>query len=55
MPKVPPFHSRLVGTNKHHNNSACTEGDNIETYNRVAGTGGYPLCSHCQRLNNEGK
>ena len=50
MAKVAPFHSKLPGTTVHHNNSSCTEGDNIESYNRVAGTGGLPLCNHCARL-----
>lgn len=50
MSKVPAFHSKLPGTNKHHNNNACTEGNNIETKNRVTGTGGLPLCDHCARL-----
>jgi len=53
--KVSPFHSKKPGTTVHHNNSKCTEGNNIETYNRVSGTGGLPLCSHCKRLNDEGK
>jgi hypothetical protein len=48
--KVPAFHSKVPGTAKHHNNDACTEGDNIESYNRVSGTGGLPLCDHCSRL-----
>jgi len=56
MPRVSPFHSKLPGTTKYHNNSACTEGDNIESYNRVSGTGsGLTLCDHCARLNSEGK
>ena len=55
MPRVSPFHSKLPGTSVHHNNSKCTEGNNIETYNRESGTGGLPLCDHCKRLNGEGK
>jgi hypothetical protein len=43
MPKVSPFHSKEP-TSVHHNNSVCTEGDNIESYNKVSGTGGKPLC-----------
>jgi hypothetical protein len=34
----------------HHNNTSCTEGNNIERANRQAGTGGKPLCDHCKRL-----
>lgn len=50
MAKVYPFHSKLVGTRVHHNNDRCTEGNNIESYNRVGGTGGLPLCQHCRDL-----
>lgn len=49
--KVPAFHSKAPNDRKvHHNDTKCTEGNNIETYNKVSGTGGYPLCSHCARL-----
>jgi len=50
MAIVAAFHSKLPGTNKHHNNDKCTEGNNIESYNKVSGTGGHPLCSHCASL-----
>ena len=50
MAKVAPFHSSKPGTEKHHDNDACTEGNNIEASNRVAGKGGLPLCDHCARL-----
>lgn len=50
MAKVDPFHSKLAGTGVHHNNSSCTVGDNIESYNKVNGTGGLPLCSVCAKL-----
>jgi hypothetical protein len=53
MPKVSPFYSPLQSV--HHNNSKCTEGNNIESNNKTAGTGGKPLCQHCARLNAEGK
>ena len=48
MAKTSPFH----GENRpvHHNNTSCTEGNNIESKNRKSGTGGKPLCSHCARL-----
>jgi len=55
MPKVDAFRSKLQGTAVHHNNSACTLGDNIESYNRVSGTGGLPLCHECTNLNAQGK
>jgi len=50
MGKVAAYHSKKEGTKVHHNHSECTEGNNIETYNKVAGTGGLPLCDHCKRL-----
>jgi hypothetical protein len=49
MAKVSPFHSKVT-LNVHHNNSSCTVGDNIETYNKVSGTGGLPLCKQCAGL-----
>ena len=55
MSKVAPFHSDLPGVRVHHNNNKCTEGNNIEAHNRKSGTGGYPLCDHCGRLNSAGK
>lgn len=50
MAKVSPFHSAKPGTRVHHNDNRCTEGNNIESYNRRSGTGGHPLCDHCRRL-----
>ena len=50
MAKVTPFHSKLQGTAVHHDNDKCTLGDNIESYNKVSGTGGLPLCDQCKRL-----
>lgn len=47
---VNPFHSKRPGTTVHHNNNRCTEGNNIETYNRAPGTGGLPLCKNCRDL-----
>lgn len=55
MPTVKPWHSILPGTNRYHNNTRCTEGNNIEARNRREGTGGHSLCEHCARLNREGK
>jgi phenylacetate-coenzyme A ligase PaaK-like adenylate-forming protein len=55
MTKVAPFHSKRVGETRHHDNNKCTEGNNIESYNRASGTGGKPLCAHCQKLDEEGK
>jgi len=51
MGKVAPYHSRAPNDRKlYHDHSDCTEGNNIETYNKFGGTGGYPKCEHCQRL-----
>ncbi|HMJ75791.1 MAG TPA: hypothetical protein VK507_07455 [Iamia sp.] len=50
MAKVNPFHSKLPGTTKYHDNNSCTEGNNIETKNRVSGKGGLAQCDHCSRL-----
>ena len=55
MPTTSPWHSARKGENRHHNNTVCPEGNNIETYNRKPGTGGYPLCSDCSKLNSQGK
>jgi len=43
-----PWHS--IKQNVHHDNTRCTEGNNIETENIRQGTGGKPLCDHCARL-----
>lgn len=51
MARVPPFHSKRETDRKvYHDSDQCTEGNNIETSNRVPGTGGRPLCDHCARL-----
>jgi len=51
MAKTSPFHS--VKQDVHHNNTSCTEGNNVERQYLRQGTGGKPLCSHCNRLNNK--
>ena len=53
MPKVDPFYS--IKQHVHHNNSKCTEGNNIEKENKREGTGGKPLCERCNSHNKEGK
>jgi hypothetical protein len=53
--KVAPFHSSRPGETVHHDNNRCTEGNNIESYYKKSGTGGRPLCKHCERLDAEGK
>ena len=51
--KTSPFHS--IKQPVHHNNTKCTEGNNIERYNLRQGTGGKPLCKNCADLNRQGK
>jgi len=46
--RTSPWHS--IKQSRHHNNTGCTEGNNIERENRRSGTGGKPLCAHCDRL-----
>jgi hypothetical protein len=48
MAKVSPFYS--IHGSVHHDNTQCTEGNNIETKYRRSGTGGLPKCDHCKRL-----
>lgn len=56
MPKVAPFHSVKVNAkNVHHDNSACTEGNNIESQYKRQGTAGRPRCEHCNRLAQDGR
>ena len=50
MAKVAAFHSAKTSTRVHHNDNKCTEGNNIESYNKRQGTGGHPLCSRCRDL-----
>jgi hypothetical protein len=51
MAKVSAWHS--IKQQKHHDNNACTEGNNIESENRRDGTGGKPKCDRCKELNGE--
>ena len=53
MPQTSAWHS--VKEQVHHNNTTCTEGNNIERENRRDGTGGKPLCQHCAQLNRDRK
>ncbi len=50
MSKVAPFHSKKPGTEVYHDESTCTEGNNIESFNKVAGTGGKRKCSRCSEI-----
>jgi hypothetical protein len=53
MPRIYPWHS--IKQDVHHDNTRCTEGNNIESYNRRDGTGGKPLCYHCSMLDSQGR
>ena len=55
MPRISPWHSTRPGETVHHDNTLCTEGNNIEKYYWKAGTGGRPLCKHCARLDQQGQ
>ena len=48
MAKTSAWHS--TKQNVHHDNTSCTEGNNIEKQYRKEGTGGKPLCQHCKKL-----
>jgi hypothetical protein len=49
--KSRPWHSKLPTDRRvHHDETRCTEGNNIEPRNRVEGTGGHPKCSHCRQI-----
>lgn len=49
MAKCSPFYSSEQ-LDVYHDNTSCTEGNNIEARFRASGTGGLPQCSHCRRL-----
>jgi hypothetical protein len=55
MPRTNPWHSTRAGETVYHNNTNCTEGNNIERYYIASGTGGKALCTHCARLNAAGR
>ena len=56
MPRKSPWYSVKANTpSVHHDNTLCTEGNNIEPHNRREGTGGRPLCDHCRRLDLAGR
>ena len=49
MAKVSPWYSILESDRKvYHDSNLCTEGNNIEAKNRLAGTGGRPHCERCE-------
>ena len=50
MAKVTPFHSTEPSATVYHDESTCTEGNNIEARNRASGTAGRPKCSRCREI-----
>ncbi len=49
--KVAPWHTKVPTEHPvHHDETRCTLGDNIESYNRVPGTGGHPKCHLCKSI-----
>jgi hypothetical protein len=48
--KTSPWHSKLPGTNRHHDETQCEVGDNIQPENRKTGTGGHPKCHRCKEI-----
>lgn len=50
--KASPWHSERHGVkgNCYHDDTRCTEGNNIEKQYRKPGTGGLPKCKHCKEL-----
>lgn len=46
--KTDPWHSILM--NRHHDDTDCNTGNNIETENRREGTGDKQKCEGCTRL-----
>ena len=56
MAQSSPWHSTKESDRKvHHDNTSCTEGNNIESKYRKSGTDGRPRCNHCDKLAREGK
>jgi hypothetical protein len=55
MPTRGPWYSTRPVATKHHNNTRCIEGNNIEDRNLARGTGNLPLCTRCAELNSAGK
>jgi hypothetical protein len=51
MTTVPPFHSSRPQYHKvYHDDDDCRQGQRIRPENRVAGTGNWPRCGNCIRL-----
>jgi hypothetical protein len=50
-----PWHSKRPGETVYHDNDKCTEGNNIESYYLVSGTGNLRKCARCDELDRAGQ
>lgn len=50
MSKKSPWYSIEPGRDVYHDETECTEGNNIETKNLRHGTDGRRKCDHCRRI-----
>ena len=50
-----PWYSTRPVATKHHDNTRCIEGNNIEDRNLAHGKGKLPLCKRCAQLDAEDK
>ncbi len=49
--KTKPWHSTLPTDRRvYHDETTCTEGNNIEPRNRAEGTGGRDKCERCREI-----
>jgi len=56
VPVVSPWHSaEETDRQVYHDNTECTEGNNIEEENRRPGTDNRPKCEHCAELDAQGR
>lgn len=53
MQTKPWYSSRESDRKVHHDNTSCTEGNNIEAKYRTDGTGNRPKCEHCKSLDGD--
>lgn len=51
MSKVPAYHSsNPTDPDVYHDHDNCPSGQQIPSSNKLSGTGGYPRCQHCVRM-----
>jgi hypothetical protein len=54
MAKVAPFQA-VAALDVHHDNDDCRTANFIETWNRVHGDGGLPVCKECASLSSQAR